>query len=92
MLYINDKVRISKIDERNLMVEYHKNVKDKVTKQIKQEWVFEGYYYSLENALVGVMKKYSRDVVNVADDIHTAIKTLNDMYTEIKTIAKDIQI
>ena len=51
MLYINDRVRISLVDPRNLMVEYLKDVKDRKTNEIKQEWVFVGYYESLVNAL-----------------------------------------
>ena len=92
MLFINDKVRISKIDSRNLMVEYLKDVTDKQTKKTKQEWVFGGYYYDLENAIKGVMKKYSRDVVNVATNLNNAVKTLKDIYADIKETFSGVQL
>lgn len=92
MLYINEKVRIRKIDSRNLMVEHLKDVIDKKTKEEKQEWVFGGYYFDLENAIKGVMKKYSIDVVNVATNLDNAVKTLQDIYADIKETFSGVQL
>lgn len=91
MLYINDRVRISLIDPRNLMVEYLKDVKDRKTNEIKQEWVFVGYYESLVNALKGVLKKYSREVVNEASDLDNAVKRLENLVANIELNYKGVE-
>ena len=92
MLYINDEIRMSKIDNRNIMVEYLKDVVDRQTKETKQEWVVLGYYYDLVNALKGVMKKYSRDVVNEATNIDNAVKTLQAIYDDIVTRFSGVEL
>jgi ferritin-like protein len=74
------------------MVEYLKNVVDRKTKETKQEWVVLGYYYDLVNALKGVMKKYSRDVVNVATDIEEAVKSLQAIYDDIVTRFSGVEL
>jgi ferritin-like protein len=92
MLYVNNEIRMSKIDNRNIMVEYLKNVVDRKTKETKQEWVVLGYYYDLVNALKGVMKKYSRDVLNVATNIEEAVKTLQTIYDDIVTRFNGVEL
>jgi ferritin-like protein len=92
MLYINEKVRMTKIDNRNIMVEYLKDVVDRKTKETKQEWVVLGYYYDLVNALKGVLKKYSREVVNVATNIEEAVKTLQAIYDDIVTRFSGVEL
>ena len=90
MLYINEKVRMSKIDNRNIMVEYLKDVVDRQTKETKQEWVVLGYYYDLVNALKGVLKKYSREVVNEASDLDNAVKRLENLVANIELKYKGV--
>ena len=92
MFYVNDQIRISKIDNRNVMVEYLKDVTDRKTKETKQEWVVLGYYYDIANALKGAMKKYSRDVVNVATNIEDAVKTLQAIYDDIVTRFSGVEL
>lgn len=92
MLYVNNEIRMSKIDNRNIMVEYLKDVVDRKTKETKQEWVVLGYYYDLVNALKGVMKKYSRDVLNVATNIEEAVKTLQAIYDDIVTRFSGVEL
>lgn len=92
MLYVNNEIRMSKIDNRNIMVEYLKDVVDRKTKETKQEWVVLGYYYDLMNALKGVMKKYSRDVVDVATNIEEAVKTLQAIYDDIVTRFSGVEL
>jgi ferritin-like protein len=74
------------------MVEYLKNVVDRKTKETKQEWVVLGYYYDLVNALKGVMKKYSRDIVNEATNIDNAIKSLQAIYDDIVTRFSGVEL
>jgi ferritin-like protein len=74
------------------MVEYLKDVVDRKTKETKQEWVVLGYYYDLVNALKGVMKKYSRDVLNVATNIEEAVKTLQTIYDDIVTRFNGVEL
>lgn len=55
MLQINDKIRISKLDESNLVIEKYKIVSSE-EKGTRPEWVRCGYYGSVKAALVGVLK------------------------------------
>ena len=91
MLYVNNEIRMSKIDNRNIMVEYLKDVVDRQTKETKQEWVVLGYYESLVNALKGVMKKYSREVVNEASDLDNAVKRLENLVANIELNYKGVE-
>lgn len=57
MIYINDKLRISKFDENNLQIEeYRKGINPK-TKEEVWNWKWCGYYGDLNTALLGVLKK-----------------------------------
>lgn len=57
MIYINEKLRISKLDERNLQIEeYRKGINPK-TKQESWSWKWCGYYGDLKTALLGVLSK-----------------------------------
>jgi hypothetical protein len=73
------------------MVEYLKDVKDRKTNEIKQEWVFVGYYESLVSALKGVLKKYSREVVNEASDLDNAVKRLENLVANIELNYKGVE-
>lgn len=57
MIYINDYLRISKIDENCLQLEIYRNVTSKKTKCISKKWQWCGYYGSVKDALVGALRK-----------------------------------
>lgn len=56
MIQINDKVRIIKLDERNLQVEEYRKCVDPKTKQESWKWKWVGYYGDLQSAFGGAIK------------------------------------
>lgn len=87
MLIINNKLRIRKLDETNLVMEKLKIVSSEV-KGTREEWVFEGYYGSLEWALSSVLKKELFDSleeeVEIKDLLKVIEKTSQDIRKEVK--------
>ena len=61
MIYINEKLRISKFDEHNLQLEeYRKGVNPK-TKEEVWSWKWCGYYGDLRTACLGALSKIMFD-------------------------------
>ena len=61
MIYINDNLRIKKLDDRNLeLQEYRKGVNPK-TKEEVWSWRFCGYYGELKSACLGALSKIMFD-------------------------------
>lgn len=64
MIYINDKVRISRIDDKNLQLEALEDVVSKKDKTVSQQWQWQGYYGTLEAAARGALKKMLFDTAD----------------------------
>ena len=61
MIYINEKLRINKIDDKNLQLEeYRKGVNPK-TKEEVWSWKWCGYYGDLRTACLGALSKIMFD-------------------------------
>ncbi len=83
-MQINDKLRIVKKDNNNLVLEEFRDVESKKEGTIKK-WCWCGYYGSMKSALIGAFKKIIfdseceqiKDLINVIDkaeqDIMAAI-------------------
>lgn len=56
MIQINDKLRIVKADERNLVIEQLRTVTSE-KKGSHDEWCWCGYYGTLKSALLGILHK-----------------------------------
>lgn len=64
MIYINEKLRISKLDERNLELQkYRKGVNPK-TKEEVWSWKWCGFYGDLRTACLGALSKIMFDYVD----------------------------
>ena len=90
MLYINDEIRIKKLDDKNTVIETYEEIKNPKTQEIRHDWVLYGYYQNLQSALqIGVLeilidKKLEIDCYDITGLI-SAIKELKDsLNIEIK--------
>lgn len=77
MIYINDKLRISKIDENCLQLEVFREVVSKKTKQSSFKWQWCGYYGSVKDALVGALKKSLYNCTENELEIKSVISRIN---------------
>lgn len=88
MIQINEKVRIRRLDERNLQLEEYRKIVNPKTKDERYDWVWLGYYGDLRSALNGVVKHCSTILID--EDLKNCkevIKRLEEIKNEIiKTI------
>lgn len=77
MLQINEKLRIRKLDDKNLVIEELKTINSE-KKGIHDEWRWCGYYGNLKTALSGVLKKLLFDGVEEELTIQNVINRIDD--------------
>lgn len=73
MIYLNEKLRISKADERNLQLEAYLPTVSKKTNETSMQWKWIGYYGDLKSALAGALKQ---QIFELADQETESISTL----------------
>lgn len=61
MIYINEKLRIKKLDDRNLELEEYRKVVNPKTKEEVLSWKWCGYYGDLKSACLGALSKIMFD-------------------------------
>lgn len=83
MLQINDKLRIVKLDERNLCIEQLKVVKSE-KKGDYEQWFCVGYYGNLETALQGILNKQLFDCIDEEIQIKDVLSKIEQVRQEIK--------
>lgn len=88
MLQINDKLRIRKLDDKNLVIEELKTINSE-KKGIHDEWRWCGYYGDLKTALSGVLNKQLFDSVEEELTIKTIIDKIDDAKYEIIKAMKE---
>ena len=68
MIYINNNLRISKVDERCLQIERYKVVEKKVngkkTGELLNRWEWCGFYGDIKSALIGIFRKQLFDTAD----------------------------
>lgn len=90
MLQINDRLRIRKNDERNLIIEeYNMNILDQKTKEVRSGWQWVGYYGTLQDALIGILNKQLFDSVEEELTLKDIITKINKVENEIQDIKKN---
>ena len=83
MLYINDEIRVKKLDDKNTVVETYEEIVNPKTQEIRHDWVLYGYYQNLQSALqLGVCKilidkRLETDCYDI-DGLISVIKELKD--------------
>lgn len=89
MIQINNKLRIVKSDDRNLVVEELRAVESK-KKGTREEWCWCGYYGDLKSALLGVLNKQLFDSAEEEMTIKDVINKIDNARNEIiKEIRKE---
>ncbi len=83
MIYINEKLRISKCDNLNLQIEeYRKGINPK-TKEEVWSWKWCGYYGDLKTALLGVLSKKLFDSVDEELTLKELVSKIDEARQEI---------
>lgn len=85
MIQINDKLRIRKLDDRNIVVEQLKTIEGK-TKGLHDEWILFGYYGTLKSALKGCLDKQLFDTVNEELQLKDIISKIENVENNIKNM------
>lgn len=92
MLQINDKLRIRRSDDKNLVIEeYNDKIVNPRTKEITSGWQWCGYYGDLKTALNGVLKKELMDSVKEELQIKDIITRIEKVENDIKNM-KEIEV
>ena len=93
MVQINDKVRIIKIDERNLQVEEYRKCIDPKTKQESFKWKWVGYYGDLQSAFGGAIKHCGMLLADQdLKSVQEVIAKLDKIEKEVKSAVKGIKL
>ena len=91
MIYINEKLRISKFDENNLQIEeYRKGINPK-TKEEVWKWKWCGYYGDLKTALLGVLKYKLFECVEEELDLQEVLSKIEEARQNIITAVEQSQ-
>lgn len=92
MLQINDKLRITKVDDKNLQIEQLREIESKKLGK-HSEWCWCGYYGTLQSALLGVLSKQLFDSVQekicISDLINKIDKYEQEIINAIGTAQED---
>lgn len=82
MIQINDKLRVVKADERNLVIKELRTVESKKLGK-HDEWYWCGYYSDLRSALCGVINQKLFDTVDEELQLKDLVKIITDSKNEI---------
>lgn len=63
------KYRITRADQRNLQVEYFRQVKNVKTQEMQESWGFYGFYQSVPQALNVIARLTEMDILEVSRDL-----------------------
>ena len=85
MIYINDKLRIKKLDDRNLQLEEYREGKDTHKGKATTKWRLCGYYGDLKSALLGALTKQLFDSAENELTLKDIISRIDEARAEIIT-------
>lgn len=89
MLQINNKLRIRRLDDKNIIIEeLNDNIVNKHTKEVRAGWQWCGYYGTLESALKEIL---SKQLLNSVDDEIT-LKEVLDKIEQVRQEIKNAKI
>lgn len=91
MLEINKKYRVRKFDECNLVIEKFKTVSSE-SKGTRDEWVWNGYYTSVEGALTSILSKELFESIEREKEIKDLLKVIEDSKKEIIEAVKKYKV
>lgn len=87
MIYINDKLRIRKLDDRNLQLEEYRKPSEKsgTIKENTEKWRWCGYYGDLKSALLGALTKQLFDSAENELTLKDIISRIDEARAEVIT-------
>lgn len=86
MIYINDKLRIRKLDDgKNLQLEEYREGKDTHKGKTTAKWRWCGYYGDLKSALLGALTKQLFDSVENELTLKDVVSRIDEARAEIIT-------
>ena len=85
MIQITDKIRITRLDEKNLQVEEYRKKVDPKNKTERYDWCRGGYYGDLKSAIGGALKYCLMELAT--EDI----STLSQLIERIDNIDKELK-
>lgn len=85
MIQITDKIRITRLDEKNLQVEEYRKKIDPKTKSERYAWCRLGYYGDLKSAIGGALKYCLMELAT--EDV----STLSHLIERIGNIEKELK-
>ena len=85
MIQITDKIRITRLDEKNLQVEEYRKKVDPKNKTERYAWCRLGYYGDLKSAINGALKYCLMELAT--EDI----STLSELIERIDNIDKELK-
>ncbi len=92
MIQINDRLRIVKVDDRNLAIEEFRQVTSE-KHGTREEWCWCGYYGTLKSALLGCLDKKMFDLPEAdISSINLLLQKIEQCETEIIKAAKNAKI
>ncbi len=84
MIYINEKLRIRKLDTRSLQLEEYREAEDcNLTKEKGHKWRWCGYYGDLKSACLGALSKQLFDSVKNEMDLNAVIVAIDNARADI---------
>jgi hypothetical protein len=90
MIYINNTLRITKIDQNCLQLEQYKECKDNKTKEVKHKWKWCGYYGDVKSALLGALDKSLFDCASNENTIKEVLFKIDTVRQEIITAIEQL--
>jgi hypothetical protein len=92
MIKITDKIRISRLDEKNLQLEEYRKKVDPKTKNERYAWCRLGYYGDLKSAIGGVLKYCLMELAT--EDVSTLshlVERIDNIEKELKKAVRNIE-
>lgn len=91
MIYINEKLRIAKLDERNLQLEEYRLCVDTKTKTESWKWKWCGYYGDLKSACLGALSKIMFDYADEETTLKEVLSKIDGAREQIANAVKGVQ-
>lgn len=89
MIYINEKLRIKKLDERCLQIEEYRAVVNAKTKEESFAWKWCGYYGDLRTACLGALSKIMVDYADEELTLKEVLAKIDEARNQIEKAVRN---
>ena len=92
MIQINDKIRITRLDNLNMQIEVLSDIINPKTKEKRKGWKWYGYYGDLKSAINGVLKHCLMELLDEdIKNLEQLAKRIDEIDKELKENIKKLQ-